>query len=85
MVESLGRIGVNAYKTVDGEAKAALTFRVNIYQAAWNRGGKKGNLGSCKYLRCYRTCGLLAILEMRNNRALVYAVFIRQPYCEITY
>jgi single-strand DNA-binding protein len=29
LVELQGRVGVNAYKSIDGEAKASLTFHVN--------------------------------------------------------
>lgn len=40
LVELQGRVGVNAYKAGDGEAKAALTFHVNTIKLH-GRGGVK--------------------------------------------
>lgn len=41
LVELYGRIGVNPYKAIDGEAKASLTFHVNNIKL--HGGGKAAN------------------------------------------
>jgi single-strand DNA-binding protein len=43
LVELQGRVGVNAYKSIDGEAKASLTFHVNSIKLHG-----KANSGSAK-------------------------------------
>jgi single-strand DNA-binding protein len=48
LVELQGRVGINAYKSIDGEAKASLTFHVNSIKLHGNTGAKsdapvKGN------------------------------------------
>jgi single-strand DNA-binding protein len=40
LVELQGRVGVNAYKANDGEAKAALTFHVNTIKLHGSTGVK---------------------------------------------
>jgi single-strand DNA-binding protein len=40
LVEFQGRVGVNAFKSMDGEAKATLTFHVNTIKLHGNAGVK---------------------------------------------
>jgi single-strand DNA-binding protein len=43
LVELQGRVGVNAYKSIDGEAKASLTFHVNSIKLHGSAKQQTGN------------------------------------------